>query len=266
MAHFTLGLDSVKMDELSRSQRERQQYNKTLQRQFFQKLYPYFTAYSDKDLFADLHQTLSCANGKTVLELGAYSWKRWLEQAKIFPQRLECVNISEAETEIGKRLAKDSVVQPAFHIMDAHNLGFKDATFDIVYGGGVLHHLDLEAALMEINRILKPGGKLIFIEPLGINIVAKLVRHFTPKARTVDEQPFGFKELSILENYFDIHSISTYDLFSTLFSVPSQIFFKYPRNILSYLGYRLDVFLPKILPSAQYLYYRMLILADKRER
>ena len=48
--------------------------------------------------------------------------------------------------------------------------------FDIIYGTGILHHLNLKACLDEIERILKPGGKFVFIEPLGTNPVINLYR------------------------------------------------------------------------------------------
>lgn len=44
-------------------------------------------------------------------------------------------------------------------VMDAHNLQFDDGYFDLVVGDGILHHLpDLEKALAEIKRVLKPTG------------------------------------------------------------------------------------------------------------
>jgi SAM-dependent methyltransferase len=49
--------------------------------------------------------------------------------------------------------------------VDAHRLPFPRASFDAVYGSSVLHHLDLEAALLETRRVLKPGGRIAFTEP-----------------------------------------------------------------------------------------------------
>jgi len=43
---------------------------------------------------------------------------------------------------------------------DAENLPFLEETFDIVYSNGVLHHTsDTEAAIDEVFRVLKPGGR-----------------------------------------------------------------------------------------------------------
>ena len=46
---------------------------------------------------------------------------------------------------------------------DAQSLPFADASFDLVMGHAVLHHLpDLEAAFDEFHRVLAPGGMIVF--------------------------------------------------------------------------------------------------------
>ncbi len=52
---------------------------------------------------------------------------------------------------------------------NAHLLPFADAAFDVVYGCSILHHLDVEVALREVRRILRPGGRLVFSEPNLVN-------------------------------------------------------------------------------------------------
>ena len=47
---------------------------------------------------------------------------------------------------------------------DSEALPFADATFDIVYSNGVLHHtLDTEQAIAEVFRVLKPGGRAVIM-------------------------------------------------------------------------------------------------------
>ena len=65
------------------------------------------------------------------------------------------------------------------------------ASFDIAYGSGILHHLNLNKSLNELKRILKKDGKIIFIEPMATNPFINLYRKFTPNARTSDEHPLS---------------------------------------------------------------------------
>ncbi len=58
-----------------------------------------------------------------------------------------------------RRLGLEVQTQPA----DAERLPFKDASFDLVLGHAVLHHIpDLQRAFAEFERVLAPGGTLLF--------------------------------------------------------------------------------------------------------
>lgn len=106
-------------------------------------------------------------------------------------------------------------------VMDAHHLTFEDETFDIVYGDGILHHLPmLEAAIKEIHRVLKPSGYAVFLEPLGTNPFLNVFRKFTPRMRTVDEQPFRIKELNIIKDIFPCAQFVFYDCATLIAKIP----------------------------------------------
>jgi SAM-dependent methyltransferase len=55
-------------------------------------------------------------------------------------------------------------------VADAERIPYDDATFDLVVGHAVLHHIpDVELALREVLRVLKPGGRFVFAgEPTRI--------------------------------------------------------------------------------------------------
>ncbi|WP_281689357.1 class I SAM-dependent methyltransferase [Pseudonocardia thermophila] len=55
-------------------------------------------------------------------------------------------------------------------VADAERIPFDDDTFDVVVGHAVLHHIpDVEQALREVLRVLKPGGRFVFAgEPTKI--------------------------------------------------------------------------------------------------
>ena len=46
---------------------------------------------------------------------------------------------------------------------DAESIPYADDTFDLVVGHAVLHHIpDLDLAMREVLRVLKPGGRFVF--------------------------------------------------------------------------------------------------------
>jgi len=52
-----------------------------------------------------------------------------------------------------------------FAAIDAEHLPFVDSSIDIVYGYAMVHHLpDLECFIKETIRVLKPGGKAVFMD------------------------------------------------------------------------------------------------------
>ena len=63
---------------------------------------------------------------------------------------------------------------------DAFDLSrYEDESFDLVFGQAALHHLshDLDGIAREARRVLKPGGRLVFIfEPMGHNLLVAAIR------------------------------------------------------------------------------------------
>ena len=56
-----------------------------------------------------------------------------------------------------------------YEIENAYELSYGDAVFDSVVGSSVLHHLEIEKALRDIYRVLKPDGTIYFTEPNMLN-------------------------------------------------------------------------------------------------
>ena len=59
---------------------------------------------------------------------------------------------------------------------DCMNMPFEDGAFDNIVGVDILHHLyDPDLALREIARVVRPGGRLVFIEPY-VSWFSRIVR------------------------------------------------------------------------------------------
>jgi SAM-dependent methyltransferase len=133
--------------------------------------------------------------------------------------------------------------------MDGELLGFRDGAFDLIYGRAILHHLDVARCGRELARVLAPGGRAVFIEPLGSNPLVRLYRALTPKSRTPDEHPFVGEDLRELSRHF--RSLRQRPFF--LLALGSFVFSGFWRNAALYdVTYRalngLDTFLIRTLP------------------
>jgi ubiquinone/menaquinone biosynthesis C-methylase UbiE len=57
----------------------------------------------------------------------------------------------------------------SFREENAYQMSFQNEYFDYIIGSSVLHHLDVEKAVSEMFRVLKPGGHIAFTEPNMMN-------------------------------------------------------------------------------------------------
>jgi SAM-dependent methyltransferase len=53
---------------------------------------------------------------------------------------------------------------------------FPDASFDRIHGLGILHHIGIERGLAEVERLLRPGGLAVFLEPMGASPTIEAVK------------------------------------------------------------------------------------------
>lgn len=89
---------------------------------------------------------------------------------------------------------------------DATRLPFGGGSIDLAHGCGVLHHLDdVAGAGRELRRVLAPGGRAVFIEPLGHNPLLEFARRALPyrgKRRSPGEAPLRYGDVEVLRAFF----------------------------------------------------------------
>jgi len=100
--------------------------------------------------------------------------------------------------------------------MNAEALELPDESFDLVCGQGILHHLDLQRSLTEVSRVLAPGGRALFLEPMGHNPLINLYRARTPEQRSADEHPLLAEDLDLARRHFARVDATFFHLLSLL--------------------------------------------------
>lgn len=105
--------------------------------------------------------------------------------------------------------------------MDGENMDFADNTFDLGVEYGALHHVDLNLALAELSRVLKPSGRMICVEALRHNPLIHWYRNRTPHLRTEWEVDhiLGVESLDQMRNHFSEVNVKYFHL-ASLLSVP----------------------------------------------
>lgn len=165
--------------------------------------------------FASL--ALEC-RGKSVLEYGSGSGLACFDLAAA-GARVAAIDISDVAIEKGRREAARRGIEVDFRVGDAERMPFGQASFDLVCGSGILHHLRIAPALDEVARVLKPGGRAVFIEPMGHNPLLRLFRWLTPSLRSPDERALRPQDLALFQGRYREVRMHYYDLLS-LFAIP----------------------------------------------
>ena len=168
----------------------------------------------------DFYRRLAAAAvGVDVLEYGCASGTHSIRLAPKV-RSIVGIDISDVAVDQARDAATRSCMANASFLVDnAEAMSFPDSSFDLVFGSGILHHLDLTNAVAEIRRVLRPGGRAIFWEPLGHNAAINLYRRMTPNARTADEHPLLRSDVALLGQSFRSCKVTHYGL-ATLASIP----------------------------------------------
>jgi SAM-dependent methyltransferase len=203
--------------------------------------------------------------GKEVLELGcgvsAQAFRLASLGAKVTGIDISPVAIAEVE----QRARQEGVEHKAeFQVMDGEALKFDDATFDLVCGSAIIHHLDPRKAYPEIARVLRPGGAGVFIEPLGHNPLINWYRNRSPELRTPDEHPLLMSDLVLAHDTFGVVDARFFHL-SSLLAIPFRQHKGFPLMVR-----RLDALDRRIFSVApvlrKYAWITVFRLAEPRRR
>ncbi|HEY5137501.1 MAG TPA: class I SAM-dependent methyltransferase [Candidatus Nanopelagicales bacterium] len=100
----------------------------------------------------------------TALELGCGTgfFLLNLKQAGVLDEG-HVTDLSPGMVEVAVRNGRGLGFEVEGRVADAESIPYDDESFDLVVGHAVLHHIpDLDLAMREVLRVLKPGGRFVF--------------------------------------------------------------------------------------------------------
>ena len=102
---------------------------------------------------------------QTALDFGCGAGDSSVLLAKI-GYRVSGFDISPRNVDSARALAAkyDVSDRTDFSVQAAESLSYPDESFDVVCGIDILHHIEIEQAVLEARRVLKPGGLAVFKE------------------------------------------------------------------------------------------------------
>ena len=93
---------------------------------------------------------------------------------------------------------------------------FTPSSFDVIWGDAVLHHLiaDLDTVMAHLMQWLKPGGIIMFGEPVSPSSTLRKFRMMLPikTDATPDERPLERSEFEIIERHVPDLTIRYYSI------------------------------------------------------
>lgn len=157
--------------------------------------------------------------GQRLLSFGCGTGADALRYAKM---GYDCCgfDLSAAAIDVANRSAARYGLQSRcrFSVQPAEQLDYPSEQFDIVVGVDILHHVDVERAIPEVHRVLKPGGVGVFREPLATPWRdrlrdTRLIRRLIPKGTKSlrkklnygpreGEHTLGEADFTLLRQYF----------------------------------------------------------------
>jgi 2-polyprenyl-3-methyl-5-hydroxy-6-metoxy-1,4-benzoquinol methylase len=122
------------------------------------------------------------------------------------------IDVSGGILEVAAKRADISGVTSQIHLAHCpvEEFDHPTASFDAVIGNNVVHHFERDLAMANLARLLRPGGRAVFCEPvLFVPDIARRARYssfvsrrFPPHTHSPDERSLNQSDLRVMERHF----------------------------------------------------------------
>jgi ubiquinone/menaquinone biosynthesis C-methylase UbiE len=174
--------------------------------------------------------------GARVLELGCGDGELTLRLAESGAAHVTAIDVSPAMVALAEGRMK--LYRPGapvdFAAVPAEDTALLESSFDVAVGKWILHHVELEPGLAELHRVLRPGGRGVFIETSAFNPLLVLARRFaagrvgTRRYGTSDERPLTRRDIRLMRRTFRDVSVDFPNFWLTVL-VPRALDYRFPR-------------------------------------
>ena len=204
--------------------------------------------------------------GKRVLDLGCGDGDMTLALLRQGAE-VTAVDLSPGMVEVARQRAEHFApgAPATFAAGPAEALPFPDASFDVVIGRLILHHLDMDRAPAEIRRVLAPGGSALFVENSGRNPILMFARRHiagrfgVPRLGTEDEHPLSAGDVENIRRALPQTEL-LYPVFN-FFTVFDRQVLRYRYRAATRVCHALDTAVWRFMPWARKYSFRVLVRA-----
>lgn len=162
------------------------------------------------------------SRGRRVLEYGCGTEILAFDLAHVARQ-VTGIDISDVAIHQAQHIASQRGLPNVKFVLDnAEDMRLADASVDVVAGSGIIHHLDIPKAMLELRRVLADGGVAVFAEPLGHNPVVNWYRNRTPELRTPDEHPLLVSDLREMSRSFAASKVTYFGMIAPVLGFLSK--------------------------------------------
>jgi ubiquinone/menaquinone biosynthesis C-methylase UbiE len=115
-----------------------------------------------------LEETLRPRPGNSILDVGCGTGTAEMSLARLRVSQLKLVGVDLVadRLRVASKATRGMNARVHYAVADACHLPFPDGTFDSTFCVAVLQHIrDLGAAVSELARVTRPGGRVLAVEP-----------------------------------------------------------------------------------------------------
>lgn len=150
-------------------------------------------------------------SGKKVLDFGCYDGNALSTYLAANAGNYLGVDLSSNALErLAEHFAVKGISDARLKCVDILSPEFTEADFDIIYAQGVLHHFHaIDVILPVLSEKLKPGGRIVSLDPLQTSPLTQAFRKIYHPFRSDREWewPFTRRTFTAIRRYFHIHGL-----------------------------------------------------------